>query len=273
MSKSNNSTTLNEAEQPTSDKNFLEKYGIWIVIIYVIIIFLYQGLFYYKTEKLVLLNPNELGDFLAGCFAPLAFFLLYLGYMQQGRELQQNTKALTLQAYEFKNLVKEQEELRIIYLQEQSEKHFQVLPRIVISKKEATKYYIEEPDYDEDDKIVGTYKMPYIDIIFEITNEGELAKDITIKNINNNLLFMPRSIYHLNNQENLRFSTSIEGQDTEHIEKGLTINGTLELSYTNIYGRRYVHKLNYKISGGVNFDEESGEHEVYQSFDISLTNI
>lgn len=37
---------------------------------------------------------NELGDFLAGIFAPIAFFWLILGYIQQGKQLDQNTRAL-----------------------------------------------------------------------------------------------------------------------------------------------------------------------------------
>ncbi|GAA5181415.1 hypothetical protein GCM10023345_04880 [Acinetobacter kookii] len=39
-------------------------------------------------------NLNSLGDFLAGIFAPVAFFWLILGYVQQGKQLDQNTKAL-----------------------------------------------------------------------------------------------------------------------------------------------------------------------------------
>lgn len=40
---------------------------------------------------------NALGDFLAGIFAPVAFFWLILGYVQQGKQLDQNTKALEQQ--------------------------------------------------------------------------------------------------------------------------------------------------------------------------------
>ena len=40
---------------------------------------------------------NELGDFLAGIFAPVAFLWLVLGYIQQGKQLEQNTKALEQQ--------------------------------------------------------------------------------------------------------------------------------------------------------------------------------
>jgi len=38
---------------------------------------------------------NELGDFIAGVFAPIAFLWLILGYIQQGKQLDQNTRALT----------------------------------------------------------------------------------------------------------------------------------------------------------------------------------
>lgn len=50
-------------------------------------------------------KPNQLngvGDFLAGMFAPVAFFWLVRGYYQQGEELKQNTEALKMQAEELK---------------------------------------------------------------------------------------------------------------------------------------------------------------------------
>lgn len=54
--------------------------------------------------KLKKLDPNSLGDFLAGTFAPLGFILLILGYML-------NTRALKIQAEELRNSVEEQREL------------------------------------------------------------------------------------------------------------------------------------------------------------------
>lgn len=54
---------------------------------------------------------NELGDFLAGSFSPLAFLWLVLGYLQQQEELQQNTEALRLQAAELKNSVDQYKEM------------------------------------------------------------------------------------------------------------------------------------------------------------------
>lgn len=51
---------------------------------------------------------NELGDFLAGVFGPLAVLWLVLGYYQQGRELKISSQALVAQCVELKNSVSQQ---------------------------------------------------------------------------------------------------------------------------------------------------------------------
>ena len=65
----------------------------------------------FNWQKFLLLEPNAVGDFTAGVFAPLAFLWLVIGYFQQGEELKQNTEALRLQAEELKNSVEQQREL------------------------------------------------------------------------------------------------------------------------------------------------------------------
>lgn len=59
----------------------------------------------------VRLDPNEVGDFLAGSFAPLAFFWLVLGFFQQGSELRNSGRALWLQGEELRNSVEQQRQL------------------------------------------------------------------------------------------------------------------------------------------------------------------
>lgn len=61
-----------------------------------------------RISELRDLQLNELGDFLAGAFGPVAFLWLVLGFLQQGEELRQGTKALLLQAEELKNSVAQQ---------------------------------------------------------------------------------------------------------------------------------------------------------------------
>ncbi|MDO5612066.1 MAG: hypothetical protein Q4G14_02355 [Paracoccus sp. (in: a-proteobacteria)] len=56
---------------------------------------------------------NELGDFLAGAFAPIAFLWLVLGFFQQGRELQNSSESLRHQVKEMEeatNAAREQAE-------------------------------------------------------------------------------------------------------------------------------------------------------------------
>jgi hypothetical protein len=83
-----------------------------LVTLYLVFLTIYSLIFltsYADHNKAMELN--ELGDFLAGSFSPLAFLFLYLGYKQQGTELKQNTNALKLQAEELKNSVEQQTEL------------------------------------------------------------------------------------------------------------------------------------------------------------------
>lgn len=56
---------------------------------------------------------NELGDFLAGVFAPIAFLWLVLGYRQQGEALRKQSQSLELQVKEFKNFVDLERKKRI----------------------------------------------------------------------------------------------------------------------------------------------------------------
>lgn len=57
------------------------------------------------------MGPNEVGDFLAGAFAPLAFLWLVLGFFQQGVELRNSGEALWLQGEELRKSVEQQEAL------------------------------------------------------------------------------------------------------------------------------------------------------------------
>lgn len=73
---------------------------IWVVGAGVYVVVMWSAIFELK--------PNEFGDFLAGVFAPLAFFWLVLGFYQQGEELRASVDALTLQSEEMRHSVEQQ---------------------------------------------------------------------------------------------------------------------------------------------------------------------
>lgn len=64
-----------------------------------------------RIQTLRSMDLNEVGDFLAGAFGPVAILWLVLGFFQQGIELRQGTDALRLQAKELSNSVEQQIEL------------------------------------------------------------------------------------------------------------------------------------------------------------------
>lgn len=86
----------------------MKRGGLAVTGLYAVAIIMYVINDWCHVKALV---PNEVGDFLAGVFSPLAFLWLVLGYFQQGQELRQNNKALELQAMELHNSVKQQEKM------------------------------------------------------------------------------------------------------------------------------------------------------------------
>ena len=87
---------------------------VWLAIIFI---------FWFFGDLKSPTSLNELGDFLAGIVAPIAFLWLILGYIQQGKQLEQNTKALEqqekalqLQINEMREGVKQQRKFADIQL-------------------------------------------------------------------------------------------------------------------------------------------------------------
>ncbi len=82
-------------QQNQLTKPFYKLWPFWFVLLYLSFIIIYSIAFKNTSGEIVLLASNELGDFLAGVFAPLAFLFLYLGYKQQGEELRNSVSQQT----------------------------------------------------------------------------------------------------------------------------------------------------------------------------------
>ena len=111
-------------------------WGMGITVVWLAIIFI----FWFFGDLKSPISLNELGDFLAGIFAPVAFLWLVLGYVQQGKQLEQNIKALEqqeqalqLQIDEMKESIKQQKNVVLLLNREREEAKSKVRPKIQIS--------------------------------------------------------------------------------------------------------------------------------------------
>lgn len=86
-------------------RNHLGKVGSAMTYAYLVVI---VAMIWGRSGQLLNMPLNEVGDFLAGAFGPVAFLWLVLGFLQQGDELRTSSKALELQATELKNSVEQQ---------------------------------------------------------------------------------------------------------------------------------------------------------------------
>ncbi len=96
------------AVEPVRHARGLTWFGFVISGLYIGLVVFYVS---YTWPLVTTMEPNEIGDALAGVFAPLAFLWLVLGFMQQGDELKNSVDALKLQGDELRNSVEQQREL------------------------------------------------------------------------------------------------------------------------------------------------------------------
>ncbi|WP_214645338.1 hypothetical protein [Acinetobacter terrae] len=167
--------------------------GVTIVWFLGITIFCIWGNFGFEKNDL-----NSLGDFLAGIFAPVAFFWLILGYVQQGKQLDQNTKALEqqeralqLQIDEMKESVKQQTELVNIQRQQFEDQQRLFEPRFIISNTEVFNVLGQDVDRDsENNHLLNLNQNVFIKVTFNLINFGEEIFDLKIKESGKQLILV-----------------------------------------------------------------------------------
>ncbi|MEW5969609.1 MAG: hypothetical protein AB1706_07040 [Pseudomonadota bacterium] len=220
-------------------------YKTWVfwATIYGVIILLYNLAFYFlDPEKKVLLTSNELGDFLAGAFAPLAFLFLYLGYKQQGDALNKSNQKLSEQLAQQDRLIRIQEN-------EINAKHFSVRPHLSFKAMDVSAQSYQKGIYengvtvDIDDEV-----MLYLSIKFKMTCESNTAKFIKVIDIAHNAV-----LYEYVELEKTEFKLiSFMLEENEILElidldKDGELSLILAIEYFDIYGKQYIQRLKLTI--------------------------
>lgn len=187
---------------------------------------------------------NEFGDFLAGAFSPIAFLWLILGYLQQQRELQQNTRALEIQAEELKNSVLQYKAM-VEVAREQLNNDREVL---ISAKKEKEIQYkpIIKPPVVSPSVIIGGTKFRYNS---SLMNVGAKALNVQITTEPTLSLYNNIHLHSLNEGlTELRSGVEVLEEDLLDVFI-LTIKyeSTLGIPYSDIYTYRLSSKGKYSV--------------------------
>jgi hypothetical protein len=147
---------------------------------------------------------NELGDFLAGAFGPLAILWLVLGFFQQGIELRQNSAALHLQAQELANSVQQQKEL-VDVAKKQYESDRAVM-------EHQLRKFEEEREQQRQNALPrfailsgGTHSDLLSEHAFVISNHGATCTEVRMHLEDQEIAFEPKKYSVLRNDERVKF--------------------------------------------------------------------
>ncbi|MFS6935305.1 hypothetical protein [Klebsiella oxytoca] len=187
---------------------------------------------------------NEFGDFLAGAFSPVAFLWLILGYLQQQKELQQNTRALELQAEELKNSVDQYKEM-VLVAREQLTAERDNLETSRFEKESQYKPIIKPPKLVPY-MIMGGKKFKYRG---SLQIGGEDALDFSIKTEPS---FKPYDGY---NAHPVKSGELLLGESQEVVEDDLPKIIIMTIIYKSKLGKMYKDCYTYKLN-------ERGEYAI-----------
>jgi len=119
------------------------------------------------------MKPNEFGDLLAGCFAPLAFFWLVLGFFQQGDELRNSVTALKLQGEELRNSVEQQRQLVEVTREQLGLDHAKLQSEAEAAVKRAEPIFYISGGF-------SSWSSPICTSVFQIRNIGSECRKLCV---------------------------------------------------------------------------------------------
>lgn len=218
-------------------------------VVYLAMVILYCFL---DVKGMKTLKPNEWGDFFAGFFAPLVFLWLIFGYYQQGKELQQNTKALNIQAEELKNSVVQQEELVKATKEELDlikQQHLEQFKKELVLRQPYLHCTGNTVERVKTGNIIGynlsdsAYKELYI--AFEFTNSRSIARDVRVSiSTKNQGLVIGQVIHFFKPSESKKISFNLPYPECLIDEK---IEGLVNFSYLDELDERQTQSFNFLI--------------------------
>lgn len=224
---------------------------ILLTIFYLFILYKFLGI---TLAKIKALPANEIGDFLAGVFSPLAFLFLILGYLQntkalqiQSQELKASTDALHQQAQELANNVEEQRKLLSVTQQELEIKHFEARPHLAFYSYPFTLTEKDFPEYDDDGSIIGMDPHEIAEIKIIIENKGEAAKLVTIEELDSDFDDFNKEFYELLAKEKIKLDIEFIGERLELLKSEFQQDIKLRIIYHDKYGRQYSELMDVFI--------------------------
>lgn len=235
------------------NKIFSEKYVSSISILWIISM---ACLLILKRNTLGKLGLNEIGDALAGAFAPLGFFWLVAGFYQQGKGLEQNsealklqvkelkasTDALNLQAKELRNSVDEQKRIFEIQKSEMLSKHFAARPHLEFKTSQFRKQEVVIDEYyDDEGNYLGEESAEIGNFNLEVKNLGEVVRHFSL--IDKESKFAISSKFEINKNSAESICINLDPQEFSFLKDSNEIVKEFDIIYFDTFGKKFQQKI------------------------------
>ncbi|MDH1068476.1 hypothetical protein N5B96_03045 [Acinetobacter johnsonii] len=202
----------------------------------------WMAIVFYLWQYSGIKKPDELnavGDFLAGVFAPLAFFWLVRGYYQQGEELRQNTQALKMQSDELANSVLQQQHIVALTREELEITKKELERQRKLRKSHALPIFHFLEGTIHFSPHLTTFPE-FIELQFKFYNSKTIARNVMFHSMGEDFIFKKNNYeivdtFGLNNKVHLELSIKFKS-DALNLEDSLIYNGDIVISFIDNEG-------------------------------------
>lgn len=205
-----------------------------------------------RVDTLMTMPLNEVGDFLAGVFGPVAFLWLVFGFIQQGDELRQGTEALKMQSVELKQSTQALN-IQAAELKKSVEQQ-SIMADAALQQIEAQKSALELQQKERERTLIANFSLTTT-VSGSGSQPGTSMNKVRMRNDGNTafnvtLTFSPRflncgevAIGQMNRQADIEFE----------LTRGAAFNpeeGTVQLSYEDVEGATRNESFTYRVVSG-----------------------